>query len=51
MVLFRVNPKDLSAAIGQRHANIGLLRKEFELRDVRIIADDAIPRKGLPNLF
>ena len=49
-VTFQVNPKDLSAAIGQRRSNIGLIKKEFGLREAGIVADDAIPRKGLPNL-
>jgi histone acetyltransferase (RNA polymerase elongator complex component) len=50
-VIFQVNPKDLSAAIGQKRSHIELLKKEFELQEVRIVEDDAIPRKGLPNLL
>jgi histone acetyltransferase (RNA polymerase elongator complex component) len=50
-VTFQVNPKDLSAAIGQKRSHIELLKKEFELQEVRIVEDDAIPRKGLPNLL
>jgi histone acetyltransferase (RNA polymerase elongator complex component) len=50
-VLFQVNPKDLSAAIGQHHSTIELLKREFGLQEVRIVEDDAIPRKGLPNLL
>ena len=37
MVTFQVNPKDLSAAIGQRRSTIELLKKEFGLRDVSIV--------------
>lgn len=37
-VTFQVNPKDLSAAIGQRRSNIGLLKKEFGLQEVHIVA-------------
>jgi histone acetyltransferase (RNA polymerase elongator complex component) len=50
-VIFQVNPKDLSAAIGQQRSHIELLRKEFGLQEVRIVEDDAILRKGLPNLL
>jgi len=50
-VTFQVNPKDLSAAIGQRRSTIELLKKEFGLREVRVVADNAVPRKGLPNLL
>jgi histone acetyltransferase (RNA polymerase elongator complex component) len=50
-VTFQVNPKDLSAAIGQKRSHIELLKKEFELQEVRIVEDDAIPRKGLPNVL
>jgi histone acetyltransferase (RNA polymerase elongator complex component) len=32
--VFLVNPRDVSTAIGQRRANIEILKKEFELRDV-----------------
>jgi histone acetyltransferase (RNA polymerase elongator complex component) len=50
-VTFQVNPKDLSVAIGQKRSHIELLKKEFELQEVRIVEDDAIPRKGLPNVL
>ncbi len=33
---FQVNPKDLSAAIGQRRSSIELLKKEFGLRKIHI---------------
>ena len=36
-VTFHVNPKDLSAAIGQRHSTIKVLKKEFGLQAVRIV--------------
>jgi histone acetyltransferase (RNA polymerase elongator complex component) len=50
-VTFQVNPRDLSTVIGQQRATIELLKKEFGLRKIRVVADDAVPRKGLPNLL
>lgn len=41
-----VNPADLSSAIGQGRANIAALQKEYGLRDVRIISDEAVPKGG-----
>jgi len=38
-----VNPRDLSSAIGQKRANLELLRKEFG-PDLRIRAEAAVPR-------
>lgn len=35
--VFEVNPRDISAAIGQRRGNIERLKKEFGLADVRIV--------------
>lgn len=43
-VLLYVSPKDLSTARGQKNANISKLRERFQLQDVRILADDTLPR-------
>jgi histone acetyltransferase (RNA polymerase elongator complex component) len=51
LAIFMVNPGDLSAAIGQRRANIELLKKEFGLREIRIKAGRAIGRRGEPILL
>ena len=37
-VTFQVNPKDLSAAIGQKRSNIKKLEKEFGVRKIDIVA-------------
>jgi histone acetyltransferase (RNA polymerase elongator complex component) len=37
-VTFQVNPKDLSAAIGQQQSNIKQLEKEFGVQKIRIVA-------------
>jgi histone acetyltransferase (RNA polymerase elongator complex component) len=44
-VTFQVNPKDLSAAIGQHRSNIELLKKEFGVRILRIVAVKSIRRR------
>ena len=49
-VTFQVNPKDLSSAIGQHRSNIDLLKKEFGVRTVRIVAGEGV-RKRDPVLF
>jgi histone acetyltransferase (RNA polymerase elongator complex component) len=49
-VTFQVNPKDLSAAIGQHRSNIELLRKEFGIRKLRIVAGESV-RRRVPILF
>lgn len=41
----RVNPSDLSAAIGQKRANRDLLKSQFMLRDLRILPDASVPKK------
>jgi histone acetyltransferase (RNA polymerase elongator complex component) len=46
-VIFRINPKDLSAAIGQRRCNIALLKNEFGLRELRIVTGtNALARRS-----
>jgi len=40
-VIVQVRPRDLSAAIGQRRSNIEILKREFGLRDLRIVAGTA----------
>jgi histone acetyltransferase (RNA polymerase elongator complex component) len=40
----RVNPRDLSSAIGQKRRNIHLLRQEFGLRTISFETDPAVPR-------
>lgn len=49
-VAFSVNPADLSAAIGQHRVNIERLKQEFGLREIRIIADQNMQRRGEPIL-
>jgi transcription antitermination factor NusA-like protein len=49
-VTFQVNPKDLSAAIGQHRSNIELLKKEFGVRELRIVAGESVRRRD-PVLF
>jgi transcription antitermination factor NusA-like protein len=49
-VTFQVNPKDLAAAIGQHCSNIELLKKEFGVRKLRIIAGEGVRRRD-PVLF
>jgi histone acetyltransferase (RNA polymerase elongator complex component) len=49
-VTFQVNPRDLSTAIGQQRSNIKLLKKEFGVREIRIVGEDNIPRRRDPAL-
>ena len=49
-VSFQVHPKDLSAAIGQHRSNIELLKKEFGVRKIRIVAGESVMRRD-PVLF
>jgi len=50
-VVFQVNPKDLSAAIGQRRSNIVHLKQEFGLNDILIKEGNNILRRGKPTLL
>jgi histone acetyltransferase (RNA polymerase elongator complex component) len=50
-VTFQVNPKDLSASIGQRRSTIELLKKEFGLRRISIVEGDNILRRRDPVLL
>ncbi|GAK56973.1 ELP3 component of the RNA polymerase II complex, consists of [Candidatus Vecturithrix granuli] len=43
-VVFYVSPKDLSTARGQKNANVIKLQERFHLQEVRILADDTLPR-------
>jgi transcription antitermination factor NusA-like protein len=45
-----VNPKDISAAIGQKRSNIGTLKKEFRLNTIRIMPDPSVPVKTVKIL-
>ena len=49
-VTLQVNPKDLSAAIGQHRSNIELLKKEFGVRTLRIVTGESVRRRD-PVLF
>ncbi|MGE5751882.1 MAG: elongator complex protein 3 [Nitrospirota bacterium] len=40
-----VNPSDISASIGQKRSNIGILKKEFSIRDIIILPDHNILKK------
>jgi histone acetyltransferase (RNA polymerase elongator complex component) len=40
-----VNPGDISASIGQKRSNIGVLKKEFSIRDIIILPHHNIPKK------
>ena len=51
MVTFQVNPKDLSAAIGQQRYNITQLKKEFEVRKIRIVGGHNVLRRRDPVLL
>jgi histone acetyltransferase (RNA polymerase elongator complex component) len=44
-VTFQVNPKDLSAAIGQRRSTIELLKKEFGLQEVNIVEGNKVLKR------
>jgi histone acetyltransferase (RNA polymerase elongator complex component) len=49
-VTFQVNPKDLSAAIGQQRSTIELLKKEFGLRAIRIVEGKGVLKRREPLL-
>jgi histone acetyltransferase (RNA polymerase elongator complex component) len=39
-----VNPGDMSAAIGQKRSNIGILKKEFCIPDISVLSNHDIPK-------
>jgi len=43
-VVFLVNPRDVSAAVGQKRSNLVILKKEFELKNIGIQPDRNVPR-------
>ena len=49
-VTFQVNPKDLSAAIGQQRSNVKQLEKEFGVRKIRIEGRQNILKRREPVL-
>jgi histone acetyltransferase (RNA polymerase elongator complex component) len=49
--VFQVNPKDLSAAVGQNRSNADILKKEFRLREIRILESKNILGRGEPILL
>jgi len=49
--VFCVNPRDLSAAAGQHRTNITLLKKEFDLQDIRLRGDEACTQKRAVHLI
>jgi len=51
MVTFQVNPKDLSAAIGQQRSNIKQLKKEFGIQKIRIMGGHNVIRRRAPALL
>ena len=40
-----VNPNDISASIGQKRCNLGILKKEFSICDITILPDKNIPKQ------
>lgn len=50
-VVLLVNPRDLSAAIGQRRSNIVHLKKEFGLDDIQIKEGNTVLRRREPTLL
>ena len=48
--VFRIHPRDVSTAIGQRRENIETLKKEFGLQDVLFVEDGKISTRGKPVL-
>jgi hypothetical protein len=50
-VTMQVNPKDLSASIGQRRSNIDILKKEFALQEVRIVEGATAQGRRAPILL
>ncbi len=51
MVTFQVNPKDLSAAIGQQRSTIELLKKEFGLWKIHIVEGKSVLKRREPLLL
>ncbi len=51
MITFEVNPKDLSAAIGQQRSNIKQLKKEFGIQKIRIVGSHSVMRRRDPALL
>ena len=49
--MFQVNPKDLSAAIGQHRSNVTILKKEFRLQEIRIVERHPGLRRREPALL
>jgi histone acetyltransferase (RNA polymerase elongator complex component) len=49
-VTFQVNPKDLSAAIGQKRSNIKKLEKEFGGKKIRVVAGNNVQKMRDPVL-
>lgn len=47
VAVIRVNPGDLSAAIGHKSVNRETLKKEFNLRDICFQADTAVPARAV----
>jgi histone acetyltransferase (RNA polymerase elongator complex component) len=45
--VFHIHPRDMSAAVGQHHANIEQLKKEFRLADVTLIEDQGVRRSRI----
>ena len=41
-IVIRTNPASVSAAIGQKRSNIEVLKREFQLQDIRILPDENI---------
>lgn len=44
VAVFFVNPRDVSAAIGQKRSNVGILRREFGLKTVSILPDPRVSK-------
>jgi histone acetyltransferase (RNA polymerase elongator complex component) len=51
VVTFRVNPKDVSAAIGQQRSNIKQLEKEFGVQNIRIVEGKGVLKRLEVILF
>jgi histone acetyltransferase (RNA polymerase elongator complex component) len=49
--VLRVDPRDISTAIGQRRINIETLKKEFDLREIHIVAGNGNSRRGEVTLL
>jgi len=45
-----VNPRDISAAIGQKRSNVNHLKKQLRLRTVHIVPDAGIPKRTVKLL-